>query len=159
MESMDKLKEIEKIFPDYFERFKLPDGAKEESIEVYRAGKTGKCDRDSFLPTFEENNFKLTSTQEACDPGIYSLSTFEKPVDIKRFAFIDSEVLPPYSIAIGKTEPKHGLVQRTRERTQTKKSHVDWWLYTNARPYEEFEIIKDFKTYYENYKKNRGDNK
>lgn len=36
MDNRGTIKEIKKIFPDYFERFDLPDGAKEESIKVYR---------------------------------------------------------------------------------------------------------------------------
>ncbi len=57
MQSSRKDERIEKIFPDYFNRFVLPEGAREECIPVYRACKSGKCDRESFLPTFEENNF------------------------------------------------------------------------------------------------------
>lgn len=34
LDSKDTLRKIEKIFPDYFQRFKLPDGAKEEFIKV-----------------------------------------------------------------------------------------------------------------------------
>ena len=45
-------KRIEKIFPDYFDRFEMPAGAREENIKVYRACRSGKCDRDSFLPSF-----------------------------------------------------------------------------------------------------------
>ena len=53
MSSDNIQKRSERIFPDYFERFQLPDGAREESIKVYRACRSGKCDRDSFLPSFE----------------------------------------------------------------------------------------------------------
>lgn len=34
------LEEIAKIFPNYFERFTLPEGAKEEAIKVYRVCKS-----------------------------------------------------------------------------------------------------------------------
>ena len=37
------------------------------------------------------------------DPGQYSLSTFEKPTDVKRFAGVMSDMKVPYQIAIGKT--------------------------------------------------------
>ena len=77
---------IEKIFPDYFQRFKLPDGAREESIKVYRACRSGRCDKNSFLPSFEENGCVLNPMADSTDPGQYSLSTFEKPKDVKRFA-------------------------------------------------------------------------
>lgn len=55
------LKRIEKIFPDYFQRFKLPEGAMEESIRVYRACRSGKCDKNSFLSSFEEKGCVLNS--------------------------------------------------------------------------------------------------
>lgn len=143
-------KRIEKIFPDYFNRFIMPEGAHEERIKVYRACKNGTCDPMSFLPSYEENGYELDPLLPDDDPGQFSLSTFEKPKDVKRWANINRE---PYKIAVGFTEPKHGLVQRTRERTGTKTSHVDWWLYKDARPYEEFEIIDDFCKYLDDYNK------
>ena len=62
-------------------------------------------------------------------------------------------------IAVGETNPTHGLVQRTRERTKKRTSHVDWWLYKDASPYDEFEIIADFEEYLQNYMKERDDKK
>ena len=148
------MKSIEKIFPDYFERFDLPEGAREEQIKVYRACRTGKCDKESFLPTFEEMGFKLNPFADPKDPGHYSLSAYEKPKDVKRFAMVNSDIREPCAIAVGYTNPIHGLVQRTRERTHKRTSHVDWWLYKDAMPWVGFEIIRDFETFYEEYKKN-----
>lgn len=156
---MNNLKRIEKIFPDYFQRFKLPDGAREERIKVYRACRSGKCDKDSFLPSFEENGYVINPFVDSSDPGQYSLSTFEKPKDVKRFAGVMSDMKIPYQIAIGKTDPRHGLVQRTKERTKKRTSHVDWWLYKDASPYEEFEMIVDFEKYFQNYIKERDERK
>ncbi len=147
---------IEKIFPDYFDRFQLPEGAKEESIKVYRACRSGKCDKDSFLPSFEESGYVLNPFLSDNDPGQYSLSTFEKPKDVKRFAGVMSDMKVPITIAVGYTNPIHGVVQRTKERTKKRTSHVDWWLYKKARPYEEFEVIEDFDVYMKNYNKDRG---
>ena len=146
---------IKRLFPDYFQRFTLPEGAREESILVYRACRSGKCDRESFLPTFEENGFVLNPGLAADDPGQFSMSTFEKPKDVKRFASMDSDMNIPYKIAKGYTNPIYGLVQRTRERTHRKTSHVDWWLYKGATPYKEFELIEDFEIYFENYLKEK----
>lgn len=143
---------IEKIFPDYFNRFELPDGAKEESIKVYRACRSGKCDKTSFMSSFEEYGHVLNPLADDTDPGMYSLSTCEKPTDIKRFVNVISDMKVPYTIAIGYTDPRHGLVQRTRERKKkSKNSHVDWWLYKDARPYEEFKIIDNFEEHLKNY--------
>ena len=154
---MNNLKRIEKIFPDYFQRFKLPDGAREERIKVYRACRSGKCDKDSFLPSFEENGYVINPLVDSSDPGQYSLSTFEKPKDVKRFAGVMSDMKIPYQIAIGETDPRHGLVQRTKERTKKRTSHVDWWLYKEASPYEEFKMIVDFEKYFQNYIKERDE--
>ncbi|MCD8120338.1 MAG: hypothetical protein LUE29_12830 [Lachnospiraceae bacterium] len=155
MDERDTQRRIEKIFPDYFNRFTLPDGAKEESIRVYRACRSGKCDKDSFLPSYEERGFKLDPSIDDSDPGQYSLSTYEKPTDVKRFASIMSDMKVPYQIAIGDTNPRHGLVQRTKERVKKRNSHVDWWLYKDAKPYEEFEMITDFEEHLQNYIRER----
>ena len=130
-------KRIEKIFPDYFDRFEMPAGAREENIK--------------------ENGFALNPLADPTDPGQYSLSTFEKPTHVKRFAGAISDMKVPYQIAIGMTNPKHGVVQRTRERKKKSGSHVDWWLYENATPYDEFEIIVDFEKHLQNYIRERDE--
>lgn len=159
MNDKSALKRIEKIFPDYFRRFRLPDGAKEEAIKVYRACRSGKCDKDSFLPTFEERGCKLDPLIDPTDPGQYSLSTYEKPTDVKRFASVISDMKVPYQIAIGETDPRHGVVQRTRERTKKRTSHVDWWLYKDASPYDEFEMITDFEGHLQDHIRERDKKK
>lgn len=159
MNRKNTLKRIEKIFPDYFEKFELPNGAREESIKVHRACRSGKCDKDSFLPSFEENGFILNPLADPTDPGQYSLSTFEKPTDVKRFAGAMSDMQVPYQIAVGNTNPIYGVVQRTKERTKKRTSHVDWWLYKDASPYDEFTIIADFDEYLQNYIRERDEKK
>lgn len=146
-------------FPDYFNNFKLPEGAREETLTVYRACKSGKCDKASFQPTFEEQGCSLGPLDDPCDPSMYSLSTYLKPKDIKRFAAMDSDMHVPYKIAIGKTEPKCGLIQPTKERKKkSKSSHVDWWLYEDAKPYREFSLIDDFDQHLIEYKKEKERN-
>ena len=159
MNNINTIKRIEKIFPDYFQRFKLPDGAREELIKVYRACRSGQCDKESFLPSFEENGCVINPLADSADPGQYSLSTFEKPKDVKRFAGVVSDMKIPYQIAVGETNPRHGLVQRTKERSKKRTSHVDWWLYKDASPHEEFEIIVNFEEFFQNYMKERDDKK
>lgn len=159
MNNINTIKRIEKIFPDYFQRFKLPDGAREELIKVYRACRSGQCDKESFLPSFEENGCVINPLADSADPGQYSLSTFEKPNDVKRFAGVVSDMKIPYQIAVGETNPRHGLVQRTKERSKKRTSHVDWWLYKDASPHEEFEIIVNFEEFFQNYMKERDEKK
>lgn len=146
---------IKNIFPDYFERFELPDGAREQSINVYRACRSGKCDADSFLPSFEEAGYKLNPLADPKDPSQYSLSTYEKPNHIKRFASMTSELKVPYTIAKGVTAPQYGVSQRTCERKARSQSHVDWWLYKDATPYEVFEVLPDFEGHLKEYIKER----
>lgn len=100
MDDTNTLKRIEKIFPDYFQRFKLPDGAREEIIKVYRACRSGKCDKASFLPSFEENGCVINPLVDSMDPGQYSLSTFEKPKDVKRFAGVVSDMKVPTKLQL-----------------------------------------------------------
>lgn len=148
---MDKLK---RKFPSYFSNFELPEGAREQRIDVYRACKTQKVDKESFLPSFEENNYSYGVGDNPSDPGLYSLSTYAKPKDIKRFANTNNAFRPPYKIARGITEPACGLSQRTSERKSKRKdSHVDWWIYENAKPHQYFKLIEDFEKFYEDYKK------
>lgn len=152
---MDKLK---KKFPSYFENFQLPEGAREQRFEVFRACKTQKVDRESFTPTFEENECLDCDGDDLSDPGLYSLSTYGKPKDIKRFANTNHQFRPPYKIAKGITEPTCGLSQITKERKPKRKdSHIDWWIYENAEPHQHFELIENFEEFYEDYKK-RGAN-
>ena len=159
LNNINTIKRIEKIFPDYFQRFKLPDGAREELIKVYRACRSGQCDKESFLPSFEENGCVINPLADSADHGQYSLSTFEKPKDVKRFAGVVSDMKIPYQIAVGETNPRHGLVQRTKERSKKRTSHVDWWLYKDASPHEEFEIIVNFEEFFQNYMKERDEKK
>jgi len=149
----NNVEKLARIFPDYFELFELPQGAHEERIKVYRACRTGCCDKESFLPTYEERGFRHFENEDHTDPGIYSLSTYENPKHIKRFVALTSDYSVPYKIAVGYTEPEYGLVQRTSERIPKRKcrSHVDWWLYQNANPQEVFEIIPDFEEYLEKF--------
>ncbi len=158
MESQKTKERLKRIFPDYFKNFDLPEGAREESIQVYRACKSGKCDAVSFIPTFEEKGCIIDETDDITDPGLYSLSTYEKPNHIKRLASMNSDMQIPYKIAIGRTEPVYGLVQPTKERKAKAGSHVDWWLYRDATPYEVFELIPDFEKHLEEYKAKRDGN-
>lgn len=153
----DKMNDPKKIFPSYFSNFELPEAAREERILVYRACKTNKIEKASFLNTYEENGGEI-DLDDPTNPSKYSLSTYEKPNDVKRFALYQRGLIPPFKIARGYTDPKHGLVLRTKERSNKKKkdSHVDWWLYIDAQPHTEFELIDDFKEYLENYNK-RGE--
>lgn len=133
--------QIKKKFPYDFPIDLLPPGAKEERIETYRICKTGKVENESFLPTYIE--FKNTKEFDENDIGDYSLSTYYKFKDAKRQLKFFSQRNPASILAIGCTDPSCGPCQRSKERTHTKTSHVDWWLYEGAQPHLFFEEYKE----------------
>ncbi len=140
--------QAEKKFPSYFEHFQIPEWAREQELEVYRACATGKADRESFLNSYEENGFQISKGGEDNDPQEYSLSTYRKYRDVKRFMAMDSRFGVPFVIAKGITNPIHGICLETKEWKKNlglryKGSHVDWWLYIDAKPYVEFEVIEN----------------
>lgn len=142
-----KRQSIEKKFPSYFKNFEMPKWAREQELEVYRACATGKVDRLSFLNSFEENGFEISLGGEISDPQEYSLSTYIKYRDVKRFMKMDSRFGIPFVIAKGITDGRHGIALETKEWRKNigekyKGSHVDWWLYEKAEPWQEFEEVK-----------------
>ncbi len=151
---------LEKKFPSYFKNFKLPEGAKEQKIVVFRACKTQKVDRESFTPSFEENGYSYCEGDDPTDPGLYSLYTYEKPKDVKRFVNTNNSFRPPYKISKGITEPSCGPSQRTKERKpKSKGSHVDWWIYEYSEPHNHFELINDFEKFYSDHKAKEENNR
>lgn len=139
-------KQGEKKFPSYFENFEMPEWAREQELEVYRACATGKVDEKSFLNSFEENGFQVSLGGEEDDPQEYSLSSYTKFKDVKRFMTMDSRFGVPFKIAKGITKPVHGICLETKEWKKNlgikyRGSHVDWWLYENAEPWKEFEEV------------------
>ena len=130
---------IQKVFPEYFKNFQMPEVAKEQEIEVYRACRTGKIEKDSFLNSFEENGYCISADGSIDDPQEYCLSTYYKLKDVKRFVVVDSKFQPPWLLAKGTTIKDAGVSCKTKEWKQTKGSHVDWWLYEGAEPWLAFE--------------------
>lgn len=54
-----KKEQAEKKFPSYFKNFEIPEWAREQELEVYRACATGKVDEVSFLNSYEEFGHKI----------------------------------------------------------------------------------------------------
>lgn len=136
----------EKVFPSYFANFQVPEWARGQELSVYRACRTGKIEKESFLNTYEQNGFCVEIGKSIDDPSQYSLSSYTKYKDVKRFMTMDSEYGIPFLIAQGITNPIHGICLETKEWKKQlgikyKGSHVDWWLYQNAQPWLEFEEV------------------
>ena len=115
---------------------------------MYRACATGRVDKESFLNSYEENGYKISINGDVTDPQEYSLSTYLKFKDVKRFMKMDSRYGVPFVIAKGITKPMHGICLETKEWKKNlgikyKGSHVDWWLYADAEPHKEFEVIEN----------------
>lgn len=137
---IDKLK---KKFPTYFPINKLPKEAKEEEIEVFRACKYGFCD-DSFLTTYEEcriYKFKPKGYNEEYI-GTYSMSCYEDIKDLNKMLRV-SKIHSKYNnlvLSKGKTNIECGIILRAND-VKKSGSHVDFWIYENAKPIKYFEVI------------------
>ncbi len=147
---MCTINKLEREFPEYSEKY-IPNDAEEKSLLVYRACKTMKCDKESFMDTYEENGYKIkTGNRE--DPENYSLSVYTQPKDVKRFVSMNADHPKPYKIAKGGTEACCGVIRCSENK---RSSHVDWWLYKAATPYVHFEIIPNFMEYIKKSKKGK----
>lgn len=136
------VKDIKKKFPLGFPVDRLPKGAKEESIEVYRICRSGAVEAKSFLPTYLDPDVANTKENEgAVEIGYYSLSTFFKRSEARRMLKFFLGKQPSAIAAFGTTDPSCGVCQRTKERLTNKKSHVDWWLYEAATPHIFFKSV------------------
>ena len=134
--------EILKKFPSAFPIDKLPEGAKEENISVYRVCETGKIEAASFLPTYLDVLAHTKENEGDEDIGHYSLSVYEKRQDIKkRYKCLKMRRSPKAVVGKGTTDCSCGVVQRSKERTGQKDSHIDWWIYEGAEPHKYFEEI------------------
>lgn len=137
--------EIKKKFPIDFPVYLLPEEAAEENIVVYRICRTGEVEPDSFLPTYRDELARTKENEGETDIGFFSLSTYEKLRDARQRLKFFRGFQPEAIAARGVTEKCCGLVQRTRERTGTKSSHVDWWLYKGAQPHVYFHKMEDLR--------------
>lgn len=135
--------ELRAKYPPGFPVEALPEGAREERIDVYRICRSGSVEPASFLPTYlDELSMTKENAGEEHDIGYYSLSTFFKENEAKRALKFFRGKQPSAILAIGYTEPSCGLCQRTRERKKNAKSHVDWWLYRDTFPHIFFQEIQ-----------------
>ena len=136
---------LRRKFPSAFPDGVPPKGAKPESVPVYRICRTGKVESASFLPTYLDPAVSQTKENVGLphDCDYYSLSTYEKRRDANNKLKFFKKRNPPAILAKGTTDPSCGVSQRTKERTGTKSSHVDWWLYDKAQPHTFFQPIEE----------------
>lgn len=145
---------ILKIFPDYFSenavKLILLNG-QENNLHVYRVGKYGRDKKIAFLNYHDEviRGLKTVKGQEKylekCKNDIdrLSISCYHKKEDLAYYFEITlKDQYPERIILEGNTDFKYGLSQKTVERKKdVKDSHVDWWLYKDATPWDAFREV------------------
>jgi hypothetical protein len=131
---------LQKKFPISFPIERLPDGAKEQDIDVYRICETGLVEQASFIPTYQ-TELAHTKGYDPNDPGSYSLSTYIKEKDVRGKLKCMKKYHPHPILAKGKTASSCGMSQITKDRKSVRDSHVDWWLYEESQPHLHFHEI------------------
>lgn len=135
-----------KKFPSYFSDIsntygiELPpsEAINSPPIDVYRACKTQKIEKDSFLNSYEENNFIAPFDRED-DPSSYSMSVYTKPRELRRFTIIRPPKYPhPCIIAKGTLDESMGKWKLSDNR---KSSHVDFWQFADYPIWEKFKEV------------------
>lgn len=135
-----------KCFPENFETDILPEGARKENKSVYRIIKYGIDNRDSFIGTYEEISKGLIPPKKRMnlnDPGIYSTSCNIEYSEAEYALNIFMRHQPKAIIAKGETEGSCGPCQLTSEREERDDTHVDWWIYEEAKPQMYFSEVVD----------------
>jgi len=125
---------------------------KENDIDVYRVSKYGKDTTKAFLNYYEETVRGLIVKKnkeqylKKCTENIdqLSVSCYSNKGDIVDYYLgLTYKVYPEAILLRGTTNSKHGLSSKTKERKPHKQdSHVDWWLYDKATPWDSFMEVK-----------------
>lgn len=125
---------------------------KEKNIAVYRVSKYGNDITTAFLNYYEEISRDLkivrnkTNELEKCSKKIDSLSVscyYDKKDIIDYYLGLTCKNFPEAILLEGETSSKHGLSSITKERKlHTQNSHVDWWIYDKATPWDSFAEVK-----------------
>lgn len=137
---------MHKKFPSYFSEIsnkygiELPpsDAINSPPLDVYRACKSRKIEKESFLNSYEENGFNAPFGRED-DPSSYSMSVYTKLKDLKRFTKIRPPKYPqPCTIAKGTLDENMGKWKLSDNR---KNSHVDFWQFSDYPIWEKFKEV------------------
>ena len=142
------------VFPDYFSENSVKliiSNGKPDSLHIYRVGKYGKDKTTAFLNYYDEIQQGLKTVRnpekylEKCKNNMVQLSVscYYDIDDLTYYFEVTLKDTYPERILLeGISNPCHGLIQKTSERkTETKNSHVDWWLYKNATPWIDFNEV------------------
>lgn len=133
-------------FPENFETDILPKEARKENKAVYRIIKTGEIDRNSFIGTYEEmirGMIPYKKRMNMNDPGLYSTSCNIEYSEAEYALRMFMRHYPRPIIAKGETEGTCGPCQLTSEREERTDTHVDWWIFEEAKPQVCFTEVVD----------------
>lgn len=135
-------------FPDNFEADILPKNLPPLTLRVYRVCVRGILSREAFLSSFEEvlrgDKPKPRGWDKKLkDPIAYSTSCDYDEDSARGTLDCLRRYNPPAVLACGEASSDYGPVQKTRERTGTDTSHVDWWLYAGADPSGRFQVVSE----------------
>lgn len=133
----------------------IEDGAGDNTFEnVYRVDNYGKCNRDAFLSSFQEkkkrnglnNRDSYKQQNNEYDIGEYSTSLSSNKREIKNTLKMMENHYNRPKILIGNINPKYGKSMKTREsksQRYSKRNHIDWWLYEDADPSNDFRYLEE----------------
>ncbi len=130
-------------FPANFETDILPKNIVPLTLQVYRVCISGIINKNAFLSTYESVRQGLQPKPPKWnldDPGTYSTSCFKNVNEARNTLKCLKRYNPPAFIMEGEATYALGPLQRTKERTGKKTSHIDWWLYHDADPSRLFYI-------------------
>lgn len=142
---------LESVFPDCFppdfQAKILPPGLSPAKFPVYRLCLDGILNREAFLSTYELTLLGKRPKGEDWDeklkdPETYSTSCYIKLNELKQSLKTLRRYHPSPIIVYGTASSAYGPLQKSKERTGKKTSHVDWWLYKNADPSGDFSEIE-----------------
>lgn len=135
------------VFPCYkdnngkvlFDINNLPPEATMKHIEnVYRFCLWGKIDKKAFQCTY------LTKEEICCKDldydnyGTFSTSCYGKLRDVKKKFICFTRHEPEAIVAIGTITPESGYSCEDKLLRDTKSSHIHWWIFEDASPWESF---------------------
>ena len=126
-----------KAFPNNFETDILPKNITPLTLQVYRVCTSGIIDKGDFLSTYERVQLGLQPKPHNWnldDPCSYSTSCYEEEKEVRDALKCLKRYYPPAFVIAGEASHTLGPLQRTKERTGKKTSHIDWWFYSDADP-------------------------
>ena len=132
--------------PDFADKI-LPKGIPQLVLQVYRVCKYDTIDRRAFLSTYEETMQGLRPKgrswqRELKKPGTYATSCSCDMEEIQGTLNCLQMYNPPAFIMKGEAAFELGPQRKTPGADGRETTHIDWWLYKDADPSDQFQRIE-----------------